>query len=134
MIREGRGDHTSFFTILCRYDVIERRSIFFSIKNQISLHYLHKLWDFVNVRTPGKEVSIVNINMYYIQRRSGIPCKILRGIGKDSDYYIGRPEAEMASQWCAVFADDEWRFVHVDWLMAAAKDHNENIQNPEVNV
>ncbi|XP_052796217.1 lim and transglutaminase domain protein ltd-1-like isoform X1 [Mya arenaria] len=66
-------------------------------------------------------------------RRSGIPCKILHGLGKGKDYYIGKPERQMTTCWCAVFADEEWRLVHVQWAMAGATDDNQNVQNGQAN-
>ncbi|XP_060601555.1 lim and transglutaminase domain protein ltd-1-like [Ruditapes philippinarum] len=67
MIKEQRGDFTTFFTIMCR--------------------------------------------------RSGIPCNMITGLGKDGSYYIGMPENSMQTKWNAVYTDEEWHLAHIEWAM-----------------
>ncbi|XP_052281041.1 hillarin-like [Dreissena polymorpha] len=65
-------------------------------------------------------------------RRAGIPCRIISGIGKDDDYSIGGPERDMTTRWCAVFADDEWRLVHVEWALRWSRDPNQNVTQSRI--
>lgn len=80
MIKDGTGDVTKFFTILCRH--------------------------------------------------SRIPCIILNGLGKSDQYIIGSSESKMITKWTAVFADQEWKLVHVEWALLEAKDGNQNTTEP----
>lgn len=38
----------------------------------------------------------------------------------------------MYTKWCSVFADEEWRLVHVDWAVAGGKDNNQNDSQDKV--
>jgi len=78
-------------------------------------------------------ISFVLWQLYiYINRRSNIPCRIISGLGKDNEYYIGAPEQPMSTRWCAVYVDGEWRLVHVEWCMDAHKDNNQNENQDKV--
>lgn len=77
-------------------------------------------------------VRKIKLQSYFTPRRAGIPCKIISGIGKDDDYSIGAPERDMATRWCAVFADDEWRLVHVEWALRWSRDPNQNVTQSKV--
>lgn len=70
--------------------------------------------------------------MFVTSRRSGIPCNIVRGIGKDDQFYIGTSEKSMQTKWNAVFADDEWHLAHIEWAMKSCKEKNQDDVDTEV--
>ncbi|XP_045156683.2 lim and transglutaminase domain protein ltd-1-like isoform X2 [Mercenaria mercenaria] len=78
MIKDDRGDLTTFFTILCR--------------------------------------------------RSGIPCNIISGLGKNETYFIGAPENSMQTKWAAVFADEEWHLIHIEWSMQRGAGSSDDVE------
>lgn len=49
-------------------------------------------------------------------RAAGIPCNVIRGVGRGDAYSIGQMDmAGLKSAWCAVYVDNDWRLVHPLW-------------------
>lgn len=71
-------------------------------------------------------------NISFTSRRSGIPCNIVPGIGKDEQFFIGTSEKSMQTRWTAVFADDEWHLAHIEWAIKSSQDKDQNNVDIEV--
>lgn len=58
-------------------------------------------------------------------RAAGMPCVIVRGVGKSAGYDVGEQDmSQMTSTWNAVYVDGQWRLVHAFWAMVGLEGFN----------
>nr|KAG5706574.1 hypothetical protein BaRGS_028745 [Batillaria attramentaria] len=60
-------------------------------------------------------------------RAAGIPCVVIRGVGKAVDYQVGEQEdvvSKYFSSWNAVYVDGHWRIVHPYWAFTGVTGFN----------
>lgn len=58
-------------------------------------------------------------------RQAGIPCVIIKGVGKAASYEVGDQDTDnMSSSWTAVFVDGSWRLIHIFWALVCLEGFN----------
>ncbi|KAK7496946.1 hypothetical protein BaRGS_00011926 [Batillaria attramentaria] len=60
-------------------------------------------------------------------RAAGLPCVIVRGVGKGAIYQVGQQEDDVSqykSMWNAVYVDGQWRLVHPRWAFTGVAGFN----------
>ncbi|KAK7496944.1 hypothetical protein BaRGS_00011924 [Batillaria attramentaria] len=58
-------------------------------------------------------------------RAAGIPCVVVRGVGKSASYEVGQQDvSQLTSSWNAVYVDGQWRLVHVFWALVGVEGFN----------
>ncbi|KAI8792981.1 hillarin [Biomphalaria glabrata] len=64
-------------------------------------------------------------------RAAGIPCNVIRGLGKGDKYEVGQQDlSHLESSWNAVYVADGWRLIHPLWAIYKEKQVDENKQSP----